>query len=304
MKLLKQKQLPVHYVCRNCNTPLHGRYCHTCGQDLFVGTKRSVLYIIFGFFNSILSTDHKLWKSVLYLLFKPGKLTREYTLGRVSSYVHPSKLFWCISIIFFTMLTTQINSIMEDVKKATTDVQKIDKKTSKAEEKLNETDIQKTDKENSNAEEKLNESIKDTEKFLGHFFSYSPYVMFLLMPFFAFLFKLFFYKRERYYINHLIFSIHYHSFVFLFYGIIMGLFLIFKEIPIPSTILLLLPFIYLFIATYVLYRPKIAEFIIKTILICGIYIVAIIVGLIFFLIFLYARTFSMSSWEAFRALLG
>lgn len=49
----------------------------------------------------------------------------------------------------------------------------------------------------------------------------APFALFILMPVFALLLKLLFIRSGRYYIEHLIFSIHLHSFVFLALSIIM-----------------------------------------------------------------------------------
>ncbi len=42
-----------------------------------------------------------------------------------------------------------------------------------------------------------------------------PWMIFLFMPVFALLLKLFFYKQDKFYIDHLIFSFHVHSFIFM-----------------------------------------------------------------------------------------
>ncbi|WP_200974250.1 DUF3667 domain-containing protein [Echinicola sp. 20G] len=51
-----------------------------------------------------------------------------------------------------------------------------------------------------------------------------PIMMFFLLPFFALLLKLLFFKSSKYYIEHLIHSLHIHSFAYLIYGF--GIFLL------------------------------------------------------------------------------
>lgn len=46
-----------------------------------------------------------------------------------------------------------------------------------------------------------------------------PLMMFLLLPFFALLLKLLYYKSSKYYVEHLIHSLHLHAFAYLIYGI-------------------------------------------------------------------------------------
>jgi hypothetical protein len=105
----RQKTILVHAVCRNCGTQLFGRYCHTCGQDVFVGAKRTVKKLIFNALENMFALDNKILSTLKYLIFYPGKLSLEYKNGRVCRYVHPFKLFWFITIIFFTILSLYIH---------------------------------------------------------------------------------------------------------------------------------------------------------------------------------------------------
>ncbi|MDN4164983.1 DUF3667 domain-containing protein [Cytophagales bacterium LB-30] len=60
---------------------------------------------------------------------------------------------------------------------------------------------------------------KDSEVFLSYVLKNIPLMMFLLIPLFAFLLKiLYFRQRETLYIGHLIHAIHLHSFSYLIYG--------------------------------------------------------------------------------------
>ncbi len=114
---MKRKTTLVHAVCKNCETHLQGRYCHVCGQDVFSGAIRTVKDLTFNAVENMFVLDNKLFSTLKYLIFFPGKLSVEYRNGRVKRFVHPSKLFWFISIIFFTLLTVQIkNLISEDEK--------------------------------------------------------------------------------------------------------------------------------------------------------------------------------------------
>lgn len=70
---------------------------------------------------------------------------------------------------------------------------------------------------------------KDSEVFLSYVLKNIPLMMFLLIPLFAFLLKiLYFRQRETLYISHLIHGIHLHSFSYLIYGLL-SCFLYFNE---------------------------------------------------------------------------
>ena len=88
--------------CPNCDSPLGGNFCQTCGQParLHVPSAREFLH---EFIAHYVALEGKLWKSVALLLFKPGLLTREYIEGRRVRYVEPLRLYLSFSIIFFAI---------------------------------------------------------------------------------------------------------------------------------------------------------------------------------------------------------
>ncbi|MEM6726129.1 MAG: DUF3667 domain-containing protein, partial [Bacteroidota bacterium] len=57
---------------------------------------------------------------------------------------------------------------------------------------------------------------KDGGSFMNFLFQRSAWAIFLMMPFLALFLKLIYIRRKRYYIEHVIFSVHFHSFMFLF----------------------------------------------------------------------------------------
>ncbi len=91
---------PIGPRCRNCGTPLSGKFCMECGQKnhTYVAPLWHVLHefasLHFGF-------DTKFFHSIVPLLFRPGFLTREYCLGHEERYVKPFRMYLFSSIIFF-----------------------------------------------------------------------------------------------------------------------------------------------------------------------------------------------------------
>jgi hypothetical protein len=67
---------------------------------------------------------------------------------------------------------------------------------------------------------------------------------------------LFFRKKEYFYIEHLSFALHFHSFIFLLLGIYTGIKYYFQNFDYGGTFFLIIPAIYQTIALYVFYRPK------------------------------------------------
>ena len=92
--------MTAHTICRNCGAGLAGRYCSNCGQaaDVHVpSTKELVHEALEGLTHS----DSRIWSTLKYLLFSPGKLTQEFIAGRRAAYLPPFRLYLILSIVFF-----------------------------------------------------------------------------------------------------------------------------------------------------------------------------------------------------------
>ena len=96
-------QLPhTDIACPNCGTLIAGKFCQGCSQPahLHVPSAREFLH---EFIAHYVALEGKLWKSVALLLFRPGRLTRDYIEGKRVRYVEPLRLYLSFSIIFFAI---------------------------------------------------------------------------------------------------------------------------------------------------------------------------------------------------------
>ncbi|HEY1992664.1 MAG TPA: DUF4286 family protein, partial [Gammaproteobacteria bacterium] len=86
--------------CRNCGTPLTGKFCMECGQKnhTYVAPLWNVLQ---DFAATHFGFDTKFFHSLVPLLFRPGYLTQEYCVGHEERYVKPFRLYLFTSIVFF-----------------------------------------------------------------------------------------------------------------------------------------------------------------------------------------------------------
>ncbi len=86
--------------CLNCGTTLGGQYCGHCGQR-----SRSRLISIWELlqdaFGDLLELDSRLWQTLIPLVTRPGKLTRDYLEGRRARYMPPFRTYLVLSIVFF-----------------------------------------------------------------------------------------------------------------------------------------------------------------------------------------------------------
>ncbi|THC41012.1 DUF3667 domain-containing protein [Massilia sp. Mn16-1_5] len=89
-------------ACPNCGTVIAGKFCQGCSQPahLHVPSAREFLH---EFIAHYVALEGKLWKSVALLLFRPGRLTRDYIEGKRVRYVEPLRLYLSFSIIFFAI---------------------------------------------------------------------------------------------------------------------------------------------------------------------------------------------------------
>ena len=100
LKRIRRKKTPSYSYCKNCGTKLDGMYCYQCGQYA-LDIEQPFWKYIRQYFENVYQFDGKVWQT-LYLLFrKPGFLTNEFNAGKVSSYVHPLRLFMFLSAVFF-----------------------------------------------------------------------------------------------------------------------------------------------------------------------------------------------------------
>ena len=95
---------PQTLVCANCHADLGGEYCAACGQrnEPHIHT---VAHFAGEAFESISHADSRLWRTLWYLLARPGFLTREFFAGRRVTYLPPFRLYLVLSVIFFLVTT-------------------------------------------------------------------------------------------------------------------------------------------------------------------------------------------------------
>lgn len=78
-------------ACLNCNAALQGPFCAQCGQHAHV--HRSVLHAVEEFLHGIVHFDGRFWNTLPLLIFRPGRLTRDYVMGRRARYIAPVAVF-------------------------------------------------------------------------------------------------------------------------------------------------------------------------------------------------------------------
>jgi len=90
-------------VCRNCEAPVERAYCPVCGQG--ATEARAGFHILLrDFFEGYLGYDSALRRTLLPLLFRPGRLTRDYLDGKRKRFYSPLRFYIFCSILLFLFL--------------------------------------------------------------------------------------------------------------------------------------------------------------------------------------------------------
>ena len=90
-------------LCLNCGTALKGPFCHYCGQPdknlmrFFPALLREML-------EDFVDFDSRFMRTIKPLLFRPGKLTRDYLDGLRFRYVPPLRLYIFSSLVLFFLV--------------------------------------------------------------------------------------------------------------------------------------------------------------------------------------------------------
>jgi len=91
--------------CLNCKQPIsdNDNFCSNCGQvndELPLSIKQFVSEFFSGFF----SFDTRFFKTFIPLIFKPGKVSKDYIKGKRRRYVNPFQLYLHVTILFFLVV--------------------------------------------------------------------------------------------------------------------------------------------------------------------------------------------------------
>ncbi len=87
--------------CVSCGTPLHGEFCHACGQHALA--RRSPAHLFQSFLHQLLHIETRAWRTLPLLLVSPGELTRRYQAGQRARFIAPFKLFIFMMALIFAV---------------------------------------------------------------------------------------------------------------------------------------------------------------------------------------------------------
>lgn len=92
-----------HNACADCGTETIGRFCHNCGNAAHV--HRTLLHLGEELLHGVMHFDSRTWRTLPLLIFRPGRLTREWCVGKRTRYVSPLAIFLFTIFVMFMLLS-------------------------------------------------------------------------------------------------------------------------------------------------------------------------------------------------------
>jgi hypothetical protein len=241
-----------HSACENCGAPLYGKYCYACGQPVH-GLVRHFGSVLSDITDSVFNIDERLFRTIGPLYLRPGKLTLDYFEGKRARYVTPFRLVFFLAIIAFFSLQLAFRMAAHDapviaINNSGIHAESLQALPKNQDQTFSNDQIRINDKVWWDANKQLvridwlpgfandwlnglianarinlhrmnsgnpAETMAEARQMTARMFSVAPTVLFVLLPFFALLLKIFFIFKKRLYMEHLIVAMHSHAFLML-----------------------------------------------------------------------------------------
>lgn len=191
------------HACISCGNNFTGKYCNSCGEKVYVAADRKVVHLAEEVLHFITHFDGTLFTTVKAIFTKPGQYAFEYCLGKRKRYFKPVSFFLLLVILYlifpaFEALNMRLfynenHRVYGSYAKNIID-----------------SIIAKKNITHDELEMIYHQKGEKTSKIL----------LFLILPFMAFISWLMAFKKRRYYFDHFIFSVEIVS-VFILWGFLL-----------------------------------------------------------------------------------
>jgi hypothetical protein len=240
-------------LCANCGVPLVGDYCHGCGEKRAEARDISVGHFAAEAAGELTSIEHsKLWRTLRALLFKPGFLTAEYFSGRRGRYLKPLNL--CLAIFAFHLFayTTYKEVSINDIGRTVATGRQMAEQWKLPNADALAKSLDRVAAHKGITTELLYERINEKWNRNASLIQIPQILLVALMLQFVYLFR-------RYFVEHLVFSLHFLAFTSLTTVMMWPLYLVLGIQPTLYNLLVVLvkfmvDIFYLFVAARVFYK--------------------------------------------------
>jgi hypothetical protein len=295
---------------------LRAAFCHSCGQkdDDY---RRPLLTLTNEFFGDVFQWDSRVLRSIIPFLLIPGTLTRAYMRGQRQKFVSPLRLYLVVSIVFFIALgasdraifgftLTEGRNLAEDFPGLTEELANVDPQylvwaqnvvpgmfvASGEQADLPGVPVEPVAEffEGTLVSEYIvplligfNTAIDDPQIYNRVLNDLVPWMLVVLVPVFALILGAVYVRRPVWFIDHLVFSLHYHSFLFAVLLLMLGIAVVTGE-PLrggtAAGFFFLLMGAYLYVAMLRTYRNGPIKTAIKFVILGGVYLNIFLVSLL------------------------
>ena len=261
-------------TCQTCGSELNGNFCSSCGEKKFNPKHDlSIIKFIEHSVDMYIHFDTKFFRTFKNLFFYPGQLTKDFISGRRVLFMKPMQLFVLASVIFYFLLpdTSAYYSRVNELSDPGTLMRYNTKN------KI----FEKTIKYHATE----NQIVATVNKNVIHS---SKLFLFLIFPLWALIMFALFYKSNKNFVAHLVFSLHcftFFIFLHMFYDYALSRFMNFFPLAYLLPLFLIFAF-YMFVAIKKFYLSRITVSIIKSVVVCIVLI---------FLIEIYRESITMIS---------
>ena len=204
---------PKHALCQNCGAVLQGPYCHACGQHDFE-FHQSFHHLVHEALETWFHVDRSFLRGFYELVFRPGRMTREFNSGQRARHVPPLRFYLVISLLFF--LTVDPRSLSLAHTTITVGGQTFAGRPDELRPHAPVGTLQRR------VQEQIIASLKEPEQLRERFVHRLPKAMAVGVPLFALLSRALYWRGPWRYLQHLILGVHLHAFFFLWILVVSG----------------------------------------------------------------------------------
>lgn len=205
---MRSSPLQTTFVCPSCGAEAMDHFCGNCGEKEISRSDYSLRHYLKEFTTVLTLLDSKVFRSLWLLISKPGFLSSEYFRGSRVHYVKPLQLFVFLNVVYYFSLTLFVATTFTTP--LATQLHMNNYYSAHASRQVDQK-MQRDQISYEALEAKYDEKTSVLSKTL----------MFLLIPIFALLFYLLFFKKRQYLVEHVVVATHFWSFNLILLGVIL-----------------------------------------------------------------------------------
>jgi Protein of unknown function (DUF3667) len=191
----------VTSTCPSCGEVAAGRFCVACGEEKGRGDNYSLLSHIAETLKVVTNFESSIFRSFATLVTKPGFLTTEYFAGRRKPYIKPLQLFLFCNIAFFLVQSYSGSNTLSTPLRIHTRL------------------LPYSAYARAKVEKAVVERHTTIEEYRARFDAtienHAKTLVILMIPMFALLMQVLYWRAGGYFVQQLVFSTHFYSFFLL-----------------------------------------------------------------------------------------